>query len=64
MDHLQRHSGPEDLLPLLRRCQADERHDGDEALALVGPAVHGWLRAWCALVDAGSAAAVVLARRV
>ena len=64
IDHLQRHGGPEGLLPLLQRCQADERHHRDEALALAGPAVPRRLRAWCALVDAGSAAAVVLARRV
>ncbi len=64
IDHLQRDGGPEGLLPLLQRCQADERHHRDEALALAGPAVPRWLRAWCALVDAGSAAGVVLARRV
>ncbi len=64
IDHLQRHGGPEGLLPLLQRCQADERHHRDEALALAGPAVPRRLRAWCALVEAGSAAAVVLARRV
>ncbi len=64
IDHLQRDGGPEGLLPLLQRCQTDERHHRDEALALAGPAVPRWLRAWCALVDAGSAAAVALARRV
>lgn len=64
IDHLQRHGGPEGLLPLLLRCQADERHPRDEAAGLAdGPAP--WvLRAWCALVSAGSAGAVVLARRL
>ncbi len=62
--HLERHGGPAGLLELLRRCQADERHHRDEAHALAGNP-HSWLlRAWCALVGTGSAAAVVLARRV
>lgn len=67
IDHLQRHGGPEGLLPLLLRCQADEQHHRDEARAAVAQAgmPMPWaLRAWCALVGAGSAAAVVLARRV
>ena len=67
IDHLQRHGGPEGLLPLLLRCQADEQHHRDEARAAVaqtGTITPWWLRAWCRLVGAGSAAAVVLARRV
>ena len=67
IDHLQRHGGPEGLLPLLLRCQADEQHHRDEARAAVaqtGTIIPWWLRAWCGLVGAGSAAAVVLARRV
>lgn len=64
IDHLQHHRGPDGLLPLLQRCQADERHHRDEAAALAGARLPWPLRAWCALVGAGSAAAVVLARRV
>jgi hypothetical protein len=29
-------SGPEGLLPLLLRCQADEQHQRDESAALAG----------------------------
>jgi demethoxyubiquinone hydroxylase (CLK1/Coq7/Cat5 family) len=64
IDHLQRHGGPPGLLPLLQRCQADEQHHRDEARALVAGPVPLWLRGWCGLVGNGSAAAVVLARRV
>lgn len=67
IDHLKRHGGPEGLLPLLLRCQADERHhreEAEEAVALSGVQTPRLLRAWCALVGAGSAAAVALARRV
>ena len=67
VDHLQQHGAPagaDGLLPLLLACQADERHHRDEAAALAGPALPLVLRAWCALVGAGSAAAVVLARRI
>lgn len=63
IEHIQEFGGPDGLLPLLLRCQADEQHHRDEAAALAGhrPA---WLRAWCAVVGMGSAGAVVLARRV
>lgn len=64
IDHLQQHGGPEGLLPLLLRCQADEREHRDEASALAGVPAILPLRAWCKVVGAGSAAAVVLARRV
>ncbi|WP_231624541.1 demethoxyubiquinone hydroxylase family protein [Limnohabitans sp. 63ED37-2] len=64
IDHLQVHGGPEGLLPLLQRCQADEQHHRDEAAALAGPKKSWLLRLWCAVVGSGSAAAVVLARRV
>jgi demethoxyubiquinone hydroxylase (CLK1/Coq7/Cat5 family) len=67
IDQLQRYGGPQGLLPLLLRCQADEQHHRDEAraaLAEAGARTPWWLRAWCGLVGAGSAAAVVLARRV
>jgi demethoxyubiquinone hydroxylase (CLK1/Coq7/Cat5 family) len=68
IDHLRTHGGPDGLLPLLLRCQADEQHHRDEAAALASTpsdARQSWaLRLWCALVGSGSAAAVVLARRV
>jgi demethoxyubiquinone hydroxylase (CLK1/Coq7/Cat5 family)/predicted DCC family thiol-disulfide oxidoreductase YuxK len=64
IDPLTRDGGPEGLLPLLVRCQADERHHRDEAAALAGTPLPWVLRAWCAVVGAGSAVAVVLARRV
>ncbi|MFM7507669.1 MAG: demethoxyubiquinone hydroxylase family protein [Rubrivivax sp.] len=66
VDHIAAHGAPEGLLPLLLRCQADECHHRDEAAALAAAAgPMPWpLRAWCALVGQGSAAAVVLARRV
>ena len=64
IDHLLRHGGPEGLLELLLKCQADEQHHRDEAAALAGPARHWLLKAWCWTVGVGSEAAVVLARRV
>ena len=64
IDHLRAHGGPDGLLPLLERCQADECHHRDEAAALAGERRPGLLRLWCSVVGAGSAAAVVLARRV
>ena len=64
IDHLQEHGGPEGLLPLLQLCQADEQHHRDEAAALAGLHTPWLLRLWCAVVGSGSAAAVVLARRV
>lgn len=62
--HMQQHGGPAALLALLERCQADERHHRDEAAALAGAEPSRALRAWCVVVGAGSAAAVVVARRV
>lgn len=66
VDHIATHGAPEGLLPLLLRCQADECHHRDEAAALAAAAGPlPWpLRAWCAVVGHGSAAAVVLARRI
>lgn len=64
IDYLERHGDPEGLLPLLLRCQADECHHRDEAAALAGGSPSRPLRAWCTLVGKGSAAAVVLARRI
>lgn len=64
IDHLQQHGGPEGLLPLLLRCQADEREHRDEAASLAGTPAPWALRAWCRTVGAGSGAAVMLARRL
>jgi demethoxyubiquinone hydroxylase (CLK1/Coq7/Cat5 family) len=68
IDHLRAHGGPEGLLPLLLHCQADEQHHRDEAAALATRASGSsnlWLlNLWCALVGCGSAAAVMLARRI
>ncbi len=64
IDHLRLRGGPDGLLPLLLRCQADEQHHRDEAAALAA-VKPGWaMRLWCALVGHGSAVAVVLARRI
>jgi ubiquinone biosynthesis monooxygenase Coq7 len=52
------------LLALLIRCQADEQHHRDESAALAGEKISLILRAWCWIVGKGSAAAVVLARRI
>lgn len=54
----------EPLRNLLVQCQADECHHRDEATALRGAPPGPLLRAWSAMVGAGSAAAVVVARRV
>lgn len=64
IDHLRAHGGPEGLLPLLERCQADECHHRDEAGALAGESRPWLLRLWCAVVGIGSSAAVVIARRL
>jgi ubiquinone biosynthesis monooxygenase Coq7 len=64
IDHLQEFGGPEGLLPLLIRCQADEQHHRDESAALAGCNIGWLLKAWCLTVGWGSAAAVVLARRL
>jgi ubiquinone biosynthesis monooxygenase Coq7 len=64
IEHLERHGGPDGLLRVLVRCQADERHHRDEASALAGGSTPWMLRVWCRLVGSGSAAAVVLARRI
>lgn len=64
IDHLQRQGGPAGLEELLLRCQADERHHREEAATLAGHEPSWLLRAWCAVVGLGSAAAVVVARRL
>lgn len=64
IDHVRQHGGPDGLLALLLDCQADEQAHRDEAAELAGGPPSWALRIWCTLVGAGSAAAVVLARRV
>jgi demethoxyubiquinone hydroxylase (CLK1/Coq7/Cat5 family) len=64
IDHLREHGGPSALLDLLLKCQSDEQHHRDEAAALAGKPIPWILRGWCALVGAGSAGAVVVARRL
>jgi demethoxyubiquinone hydroxylase (CLK1/Coq7/Cat5 family) len=64
IDHLLAHPGPEGLLPLLQTCQADECAHRDEAAAAAAVPPSALLRLWCAVVGAGSAGAVVLARRI
>jgi len=64
IDRLAGRAAHADLRQVLVACQADECHHRDEAAALAGPPPGWLLRAWCALVGTGSAAAVVLARRV
>ena len=64
IDHIHVHGGPEGLLPLLIRCQADEQHHRDESAALAGSHPGLLLRIWCWTVGWGSSAAVVLARRL
>ncbi len=63
IDYLNQHGGPEGLLELLKRCQADECHHRDEAAELAGAPASWILRGWCALVGSGSATAVKIARR-
>ena len=64
IDHIHAQGGPEGLLPLLIRCQADEQHHRDESAALAGSHLGLFLRIWCGTVGWGSSAAVVLARRI
>ena len=57
--------GPYDALrQVLVDCQADEVSHRDEAAQLATPARGLLLRLWCAIVGAGSAAAVVAAKRI
>ena len=57
--------GPNDALrQVLVGCQADEVSHRDEAAQLATPARGLLLRLWCAVVGAGSAAAVVAAKRI
>ena len=54
-----------DLRQTLLDCQADEVAHRNEAAAARGPGQSAWvLRAWCAMVGAGSKAAVALIRHI
>jgi ubiquinone biosynthesis monooxygenase Coq7 len=54
-----------DLRQTLLDCQADEVAHRDEAAAARGPSQSNWvLRAWCAMVGAGSKVAVSLIRHI
>jgi ubiquinone biosynthesis monooxygenase Coq7 len=54
-----------DLRQTLLDCQADEVAHRDEAAAARGPCQSAWLlRTWCAMVGAGSKAAVALIRHI
>jgi ubiquinone biosynthesis monooxygenase Coq7 len=64
IDHIERTGGHDQLLALLKACQADECHHRDEAASLAGRSSNVLIRAWCWLVGVGSAGAVVLARRI
>ena len=64
IDKLQNRPEHAALLALLVQCQHDECEHRDEAAELTGQPAGLILRAWCALVGSGSAAAVHLARRV
>ncbi len=64
IDKLQNRPEHAELLSLLLQCQHDECEHRDEATALAGKPPGLLLRAWCAVVGNGSAAAVALARRM
>jgi ubiquinone biosynthesis monooxygenase Coq7 len=52
------------LLQLLQRCQADEIDHKEESKSMISGALPLVTRAWCSVVSWGSAAAVVVARRL
>lgn len=64
VDYLVNLGGPEGLLPVLLRCQADEQHHRDQAAALGGDLSNRFLHTWCWIVSFGSKVAVALARRL
>ena len=64
IDYLEKLGGHEQLLELLIRCQADEIAHKNEARSKASSPAALVLRAWCAMVGSGSAAAVLLARRI
>lgn len=64
IDYLKIDGSYKQLLELLIRCQADEIDHKNEARTKASPSLPMALRAWCAMVGSGSAAAVLLARRI
>jgi demethoxyubiquinone hydroxylase (CLK1/Coq7/Cat5 family) len=64
VDQLAGDSDHAELRALLITCQADECEHRDEALARAEGPPGGIMRRWCAVVGAGSALAVALARRL
>lgn len=64
IDRLAAQERYESLRQLLLQCQADEVSHRDEAAGLAGPSRWILVRWWCAIVGAGSAAAVIVARRI
>ncbi len=64
IDRLAEQDRYESLRQLLLQCQADEVIHLDEAADLAGPSRWALMRWWCAIVGAGSAAAVIAARRI
>lgn len=64
VDYLMNLGGPEGLLPVLLRCQADEQHHRDQAAALGGDLSNRFIHMWCWTVSFGSKVAVALARRL
>ena len=64
IDRLAAQERYESLRQLLLQCQADEVSHRDEAASLAGPSRWILMRWWCAIVGAGSAAAVIAARRI
>ena len=64
VDYLVNLGGPEGLLPVLLRYQADEQHHRDQAAALGGDLPNQFIHTWCWVVSFGSKVAVALARRL
>lgn len=64
IDYLEINGGHDELLKLLIRCQADEINHKNEARSKAFTSMPLILRVWCAMVGSGSAAAVLLARRI
>jgi ubiquinone biosynthesis monooxygenase Coq7 len=64
IDRLAEQERYESLRELLLQCQADEVSHRDEAAGLAGSSRGMVIRLWSAIVGAGSAAAVIAARRI
>ena len=64
IDHLEEQDRYESLRQLLLQCQEDEVSHRDEAAGLAGPNRGIVVRLWASIVGAGSAAAVITARRI